>query len=36
MNFKKLVSLLLAIIMVFALVACGSEKPGESDRKSVV
>ena len=31
MNFKKLVSLLLAIIMVFALVACGSEKPGESE-----
>lgn len=31
MNFKKLASLLLAIIMVFALVACGSEKPGESE-----
>ncbi len=31
MNFKKLAALLLAIVMVFALVACGSEQPGSSE-----
>lgn len=34
MNFKKLVSLLLAIVMVFALVACGSNEPGASENTS--
>ena len=31
MNFKKLACLLLAVVMVFALAACGSEQPGTSE-----
>lgn len=31
MNFKKLAGLLLAIVMVFALAACGSSEPGASE-----